>query len=74
VVPTLMAALLADYVVLGGGNAKKITTPPAGARLSNNLTAFRGGFRLWHVDDVKTLSSDEHRPPEPAAPADWRLI
>ena len=43
-----MASLLADYVVLGGGNAKQIKEPPPGSRLSNNLTAFRGGFRLWH--------------------------
>ena len=50
IVPALMAALLADYVVIGGGNAKQLKDPPAGARLSNNLTAFRGGFRLWHVD------------------------
>lgn len=75
VVPTLMAALLADYVVLGGGNAKKIKTPPAGVRQSNNLTAFRGGYRLWHVDDVKTLS--DGAPDLPAArrsPNEWRLI
>ena len=74
VVPSLMSAFLVDYVVLGGGNAKKIQTPPAGARLSNNLTAFRGGFRLWHLDDVKTLSGHEGDP-TPAPPrADWRVI
>ncbi|HKB05859.1 MAG TPA: hypothetical protein VKD90_26925 [Gemmataceae bacterium] len=74
IVPALMAGTLADYVVLGGGNAKQIRTPPPGARLSNNLTAFRGGFRLWHLDDVPTLSSDE-APPQPAAvPIDWRVI
>jgi hypothetical protein len=73
VVPALMAALLADYVVLGGGNAKKVKNPPAGARLSNNLTAFRGGFRLWHVEDVRTLDGDE-RLPEPPPAAEWRLI
>jgi polyphosphate glucokinase len=73
VVPALMAALLADYVVLGGGNAKRLKNPPPGARLSNNLTAFRGGFRLWHVEDVRTLDGDE-RPPTPPGPADWRLI
>ena len=74
VVPSLMAAFLADSVVLGGGNARKIKVPPPGARLSNNLTAFRGGFRLWHLDDVRTLSGDEGGP-APAAPrADWRVI
>jgi polyphosphate glucokinase len=74
VVPALMAATLADYVVIGGGNAKVIKEPPAGARLSNNLTAFRGGYRLWHLDDVRTLSGEE-APPAPApAPAEWRVI
>jgi hypothetical protein len=74
VVPALMAATLADSVVLGGGNAKRIKTPPAGARLSNNLTAFRGGFRLWHLDDVKTHSSDENGKPPAPRPSEWRLI
>lgn len=74
VVPRLMAALLADYVVIGGGNAKCIKTPPGGARLSNNLTAFRGGFRLWHVEDVKTQSGDVDLPPVVVPAAEWRLI
>jgi polyphosphate glucokinase len=43
----LKAALEADDVVLGGGNAKKLKKPPAGARLGNNDNAFRGGFRMW---------------------------
>jgi polyphosphate glucokinase len=73
-VPALMAATLADYVVLGGGNAKQIKVQPPGSRLSNNLTAFRGGFRLWHLDDVKTLESGEAEPPKPPEPAAWRLI
>jgi|SRR5262245_3363401 len=74
VVPALMAALLADYVVIGGGNAKKILAPPAGARLSNNLTAFRGGFRLWHLDDIRTLSGQEGPPTPTRPPAEWRVI
>jgi polyphosphate glucokinase len=73
-VPALMAALLADYVVIGGGNAKLLRYPPAGSRLSNNLTAFRGGFRLWHLNDVRTLSSEEGPPSVAPAPPDWRVI
>src|SRR5262245_60384917 len=73
-VPALMAATLADYVVLGGGNAKEIKVQPPGSRLSNNLTAFRGGFRLWHLDDVCTLQDGEEKPPEHSKVADWRLI
>jgi polyphosphate glucokinase len=47
VVQRLKAALVADYVVLGGGNAKLLKKLPAGARLGDNANAFRGGFRLW---------------------------
>jgi polyphosphate glucokinase len=47
VVKKLKAALEADYVVLGGGNAKLLKRLPPGARLGSNLNAFLGGFRLW---------------------------
>jgi polyphosphate glucokinase len=47
VVTQLTSALEADYVVLGGGNAKLIEKPPKGARLGDNTNAFRGGFLLW---------------------------
>ncbi|MGN6432011.1 MAG: ROK family protein [Gaiellaceae bacterium] len=43
----LSAALEADYVVLGGGNAKELGELPAGVRLGVNTNAFLGGFRLW---------------------------
>ncbi|MGB0034471.1 MAG: ROK family protein [Candidatus Acidiferrales bacterium] len=43
----LMGALEADYVVLGGGNIKKLKEAPPGTRLGNNENAFLGGFRLW---------------------------
>jgi polyphosphate glucokinase len=48
VVGILRTALEADYVVLGGGNARKLKKLPEGARLGNNDFAFLGGFRLWH--------------------------
>jgi polyphosphate glucokinase len=47
IVKKLKAALEADYVVLGGGNVKKLKRLPPGCRLGNNLNAFLGGFRLW---------------------------
>ncbi len=47
VVSRLKAALVADYVVLGGGNAKKLQPLPEGARLGDNAHAFIGGRRLW---------------------------
>lgn len=46
----LKAALEADYVVLGGGNSKKLKKLPPGARLGNNDNAFVGGFRMWQTD------------------------
>ncbi len=47
VIERLRAAFVADYVVLGGGNAKKLKTIPSYARLGSNKNAFVGGFRLW---------------------------
>jgi polyphosphate glucokinase len=47
VVSKLSTALEADYVMLGGGNAKKLDVLPSNARLGANENAFAGGFRLW---------------------------
>ncbi|HEX3397541.1 MAG TPA: ROK family protein [Steroidobacteraceae bacterium] len=47
VVEQLSRALEADYVVIGGGNARKLKKLPKGARLGNNEFAFLGGFRVW---------------------------
>ena len=47
VASALMKAFMADSVVIGGGNAKKLKELPPGVRQSHNLTAFRGGFLLW---------------------------
>jgi polyphosphate glucokinase len=47
VVKRLKSALEADYVVLGGGNAKLLKKLPPGARLGANENAFQGGYRVW---------------------------
>jgi polyphosphate glucokinase len=47
VVQKLRDALLAEEVVLGGGNVKKLDQLPPGCRLGNNANAFTGGFRIW---------------------------
>jgi polyphosphate glucokinase len=73
-VPVLMNAFLAEEIVLGGGNAKLFKEPPPGCRLGHNLTAFRGGFRLWGIDEVLTLSSDEGHLYREQTPAQWKLI
>ena len=45
-VTALKNALQADYVVLGGGNAKRLKRLPKDVHLGNNEHAFHGGFRL----------------------------
>ena len=42
-----IAALEVDYVVLGGGNSKRLRKLPRLTRLGDNANAFKGGFRLW---------------------------
>src|SRR5207253_2776794 len=43
-------SLIADYVVLGGGNAKRIDQLPKGVERGHNRNAFLGGTRLWQID------------------------
>jgi polyphosphate glucokinase len=47
VVEQLAKALEADYVVIGGGNSRKLKKLPRNSRLGNNDFAFLGGFRVW---------------------------
>ena len=47
VIDMLRAALQPDVVVVGGGNARRLSRPPKGVRLGENANAFIGGFRLW---------------------------
>ena len=53
VVGQLKAAMQADYVVLGGGNAKLMHELPRAVRVGQNSNAFLGGCRLWQ-DGSKT--------------------
>ena len=46
----LKKSLIADYVVLGGGSAKKFDQLPAGIEPGHNRNAFLGGVRLWQID------------------------
>ena len=46
----LKKSFIADYVVLGGGSAKKFDELPDGIDLGHNRNAFLGGVRLWQVD------------------------
>jgi polyphosphate glucokinase len=53
VVDRLKAALEAEYVVIGGGNARLLKKLPKGAELGSNGNAFRGGYRLWQSEGRK---------------------
>ena len=46
-VDVLRRALVADYTLLGGGNADRIDPLPPHTRRGGNDDAFEGGFRLW---------------------------
>ncbi len=71
----LAGAVVADTVVIGGGNAKLVGALPHGMRVAGNQTAFRGGFRLWHLDEIRTHSAKtEHQDASAAAVAgSWRM-
>jgi polyphosphate glucokinase len=51
VVSRLKIAMQAEYVLIGGGNARHLrrhkTKLPEGTLLGGNADAFRGGMRLW---------------------------
>jgi polyphosphate glucokinase len=57
VVTRLVAALQPDYVVLGGGNVRKLKELPAGCRAGDNADAFKGGFRLWEPGADRSASN-----------------
>lgn len=58
-------AFIADYLVLGGGNAKHVEPIPEGARRGGNEDAFTGGFRLWE---------EFVEPHDRAAHRVWRVV
>jgi polyphosphate glucokinase len=47
VVARLKAALVADHVILGGGNVKRLKQLPKDSRPGHNENAFAGGVRIW---------------------------
>jgi polyphosphate glucokinase len=61
VVSQLGTLLEADYVVIGGGNARKLKRLPKNARLGSNDYAFLGGFRIWHHAGKPASKRDRRR-------------
>jgi predicted NBD/HSP70 family sugar kinase len=47
IVNNFREVLGADFVVLGGGNAKKLKALPPKCKLGDNSNAIKGGLRLW---------------------------
>jgi polyphosphate glucokinase len=47
VIAHLAAAFAVDYIVLGGGNAKRVKKLPPRTRRGDNRNAFVGGVRIW---------------------------
>lgn len=58
VIDKLSAAFLPDYVMLGGGNSKKLTDSelPELVRRGDNTNAFTGGYLLWESDQIKNIA------------------
>jgi polyphosphate glucokinase len=51
----LKAALVCDYVLLGGGNAKLMRYLPQHVILGDNSNAVKGGIRLWQSPDERKI-------------------
>ena len=80
VVARLKHGLQCDYVVLGGGQTKRLKKLPPGVRLGDNSHAILGGIRLWQdkehaartppprrcVECVRTIAVVRHDPRAPA--------
>lgn len=85
VVAQLKHGLQCDYVVMGGGQTKRLKKLPRGVRLGHNAHAILGGLRLWsdrpdrhvHGRRVPVVSHSQSRPrasasARPARPAPAR--
>jgi polyphosphate glucokinase len=54
----LSAAFLVEYIVIGGGNAKRLKDVPDNVYIGSNADAFVGAFRVWddHVVSPRRIS------------------
>jgi polyphosphate glucokinase len=57
VVELLKHGLQADYVMLGGGQTKELSSLPPDVRLGTNAHAILGGLRLWNKDESAPRSA-----------------
>jgi polyphosphate glucokinase len=56
IITRLQAALICDYVVLGGGNAKLMNNLPNHVIIGANSNAIDGGLKLWQDDKSAPLA------------------
>jgi predicted NBD/HSP70 family sugar kinase len=55
VVDQLSKVLEVDYVVIGGGNARRLKDLKKNERLGDNRNAFEGGLRMWRYGNDPLL-------------------
>ena len=60
VIADLVAATRPDEVLLGGGNAALLKTPPPHCRIGTNEDAYTGGLRLWHGTPATPTPATAH--------------
>ena len=72
VIDLLKHGLQADYVMLGGGNTKKLKGLPDGVRLGDNSHAITGGIRLWETTVSELHEKAPARPASTSAQAAGR--
>lgn len=64
VIDMLETALEPDYVVVGGGNVRRLQKLPPGAHRGDNRNAFLGGIRAWQTPSGRSASPEA----EPVGP------
>ena len=67
VIELLKHGLQADYVMLGGGQTKKLKELPPGVRLGDNSHAILGGIRLWDTTVSEATNPATTKPPASAS-------
>jgi polyphosphate glucokinase len=67
IIARLQAALVCDYVLLGGGNAKLMKELPSHVILGANSNAVEGGLKLWEKSYVVPAKRSKTQPATPTA-------
>jgi polyphosphate glucokinase len=68
IIAKLKEAMVCDYVLLGGGNAKLMKDLPKGVIVGENSNAIEGGLKLWETPSAGASSAVITATPSNAAP------